>query len=81
MNGINSVRKSSGGRVSYVSVKLALGILYIRMAKRTRLRLSQCAIRKYDRHIGSVTMSDDRGSILGNHRDFTVSVNLYYLWY
>ena len=55
-------------------------ILYIRMAKWRRLRLSQCAVWKYGHHIGSVTMSDDRGSIVANHY-FTMVVKLYYPWY
>ena len=54
--------------------------LYITMAKCSCLRPSECTIWKYSRHVGSVIMSDDRGSIVANDHDFTISVNLYYLW-
>ena len=47
-------------------------ILYITTAKWRCLRLSQCAIRKYGRHVGSMIMSNDRGSIVANHDDFTI---------
>ena len=47
--------------------------LYIRMAKWGCLRLSQHAIRKYSGHIGSMVTSDDRGSRIVNHHNFTVT--------
>ena len=41
------------------------------------------AIQKYSRHIGSMVMSDNSGSIVAhaNHLDCTMSVNVYYLWF
>ena len=51
------------------------------MAKSRCLRRSQCAIEKYGHHILSGIMSDDRVSIVGNHHDFTMSANLYFLCY
>ena len=56
----------------------AVRIWYITMAKWRRLRLSWCAIRKYSCHIVSMIMSDDRGSVVVNHHDFTMSVNLHF---
>ena len=57
-------------------------VLYIGMAMGRCLKLSQCAIQKSNCHIGSVIMSDDRGSSrVANGHDFTKSVDLYYLWY
>ena len=39
------------------------------------LRLSQHAIRKkYSRHVGSVMMSDDRGSIITDQHDINYNV-------
>ena len=55
--------------------------MYIRMAKWACLSLSRCAIWKYGRHIRSVIMSDDRGSIMANHYDFILSLNFYDRWY
>ena len=43
--------------------------------------LSQHAIHIYSHHIASVMMSDDRGSIMANQDELTMSLNLYYMWY
>ena len=48
-------------------------IIYIRMAKWSRLMLSRHAIQTYGHHIGSVIMSDDRESIMAKYHDFTIS--------
>ena len=38
--------------------------------------ISPCTIRKNGRHIESMIMSDDRGDIVANRYDFTMSVDL-----
>ena len=47
-----------------------------RVAKWGCLKLSQHAIEKYCCHIRSVIMGDATDSIVANHHDFTVSLNI-----
>ena len=73
-----SIWKETCRTYTLVMEQIIQRILYVKVAKGGGLRFLVCNT-KYSRHIESVIMRDGRGSIKGNHNDFTMSPNLYYL--